>query len=197
MHTRARALTHTYTQSHICTHNQQEMPGFENQRLYAHAGPQHSSAWRVGLGASGAVLQPSRTGSLLDETHRWSGTPSPNFSIPCTMVCRVPPLCDQQPLGGRVPTATQEGALCQVAEFVRTTRSLIRAPCQGLPSLNITAPAFRFPQQAPRLLLVPVLMVKDTHTKCFLITTSMADAVISLDFTAISFPHRFILSYSP
>ena len=70
-------------------------------------------------------------------------------------------------------------------------------PHQGLPSLNITAPASRFPQQAPRLLLVPVLMVEDTHTKCFLITTFMADAVISLDFTAISFPHRFILSYSP
>ena len=72
-----------------------------------------------------------------------------------------------------------------------------QSPCQGLPSLNITAPASHFPQQAPRLLLVPVLMVKDTHTKCFLITTFMADAVISLDFTAISFPHRFILSYSP
>lgn len=43
----------------------------------------------------------------------------------------------------------------------------------------------------------PVLPVRDMRTKCFLMTACTADAVISLDFTAISFPHRFILSYSP
>ena len=50
------ACVHTHTQSHICKHNQQEIPGFQNQPLYAYAGPQNSSAWRVGMGASGVVL---------------------------------------------------------------------------------------------------------------------------------------------
>ena len=87
--------------------------------------------------------------------------------------------------------------LCAKQQNLCGPPGLLSEPLPGASLSEHHSPPSRFPQQAPRLLLVPVLMVKDTHTKCFLITTFMADAVISLDFTAISFPHRFILSYSP
>lgn len=87
--------------------------------------------------------------------------------------------------------------LCAKQQNLCGPPGLLSEPLPGASLSEHHSPPSRFPQQAPRLLLVPVLMVKDTHTKCFLIITFMADAVISLDFTAISFPHRFILSYSP
>lgn len=82
-------------------------------------------------------------------------------------------------------------------QTVRSQDAIASDLLPGAPLLEHRHPAYCFPQQAPGLLLIPILTAKDMHTKCFLITPFVADAVVSLDFTAITFPHRFILSYSP
>lgn len=167
-----------------------------------HTGARHSSAWELGVGASSVIpaLQGQRTvGQGALEIWHQSGTPSNTMAASGLA----------EASSDWVTSSPRErGAHCvSGTSSILSKQNLSRHQVWGRHPSWALRDGFPHSPPAPQLSISynkrqgsyssPILTVKDMHTKCFLITTFMADAVISLDFTAISFSHRFILSYSP